>query len=171
MSHRERLVLPERCNFSSYPKRECLTFGGHFTLNNYRNLFITSHVLFLLPYTYSLLFLRRTLLNILLLTSDLFAAFFDILTVGFRLTPYFCIAFLCIVIGIVLYEAGPSPAAAEDRILGVGGTPVTIEFRDRGKRNRNKSSTTMPPPPTSSLMCTEHAGNLSPSGILDRELT
>ena len=128
----------------------------------------------------------RALLNILLLTSDLFAAFFDILTIGFRLTPYFCFAFLCIVIGIVLYEAGPSPASAaattDDRILGAGGTPITIEFRDRG--GRRKTCSTMVTSPmaggaagaaaegatSSSLMSTEHAGNLTPHGM-ERVLT
>ena len=123
----------------------------------------------------------RALLNILLLTSDLFAAFFDVLNTGFRLTPYFCVAFLCIVIGIVLYESGPSPADIDDRIFGAGGTPVTIEFRDRGRGRRQESSTTMASPiaradgcivaetTSSSLMSTEHVGNLSP--FVNRELT
>lgn len=123
-------------------------------------------------------FLPRALLNILLLTSDLFAAFFDVLNTGFRLTPYFCVAFLCIVVGIVLYEAGPSPAAAatvEDRILGVGGgAPVTIEFRDRGRRRNDHAGGAIAGEAASStlMMSTEHAGNLSPSGgVMDREIT
>lgn len=71
-------------------------------------------------------------------------------------------------VGIVLYEAGPSPADARP----IAGTPVTIEFRERA-RAKQKDSTNATTGPgveaTSSLMSTEHAGNVSPN--LERELT
>ena len=42
---------------------------------------------------------EAALLNILLLTSDLYAAIFDVIAFGIRLTPYFYGAFVCIVVG------------------------------------------------------------------------
>ncbi len=181
-------MLPERCNFSLSLKREYVGDNANCTVHGDRSniakaLIRTSlftHFIFVLSFPH--MSVPRALLNILLLTSDLFAAFFDVLNTGFRLTPYFCAAFLCIVIGIVLYESGPSPADVDDRIFGAGGTPVTIEFRDRGNGRRQESSTTMASPFTraggcivvaettsSSLMSTEHAGNLNP--FVNRELT
>ena len=87
---------------------------------------------------------EAALLNLLLLTSDLFAALFDVLTGSLRLTPYFYGAFSLIVFGIVLYEAGPGPAERH-----AGGTPLAIEFRQKHRAGVHS--------PTA----TEHAGNLS----------
>jgi solute carrier family 35 protein F1/2 len=100
---------------------------------------------------------EAALLNILLLTSDLFAAIFDVEENGLRLSPYFYAAFACIVIGIVLYEAGPSPA--EQHAV----TPLAIEFHCREKKVGH--SVVVP----SSASTTEHAGNLSKD--VDAEFT
>lgn len=92
------------------------------------------------------------LLNILLLSSDLFAAIFDVMFNGVRLSPYFYVAFACIVVGIVLYEAGPSPAEQHH----VPKTPMAIEFHSRKKTARQLDVV-----PMSTASITEHAGNLS----------
>ena len=98
------------------------------------------------------------LLNILLLSSDLFAAIFDVMSNGVKLTTYFYVAFACIVIGIVLYEAGPSPA--EQDHAGGGGTPMAIEFHSR-ERKAAGNSVAAAAVVLSSSTTTEHAGNLS----------
>ena len=92
-------------------------------------------------------------MNILLLSSDLFAAIFDVMTNGVKLTAYFYVAFACIVIGIVLYEAGPSPAEQDH----AGGTPMAIEFHSRERKAGNSAAAVV----LSSSSTTEHAGNLS----------
>lgn len=81
-------------------------------------------------------------MNLMLLSSDLIAAIFDVMLFGIHLTPYFYAAFVLIVTGVVLYEAAPSPA---DQPVDLP-TPLAIEFRTRQ---------------SSSNMETEHAGNLS----------
>ncbi|KAL3822121.1 hypothetical protein ACHAXA_011899 [Cyclostephanos tholiformis] len=95
---------------------------------------------------------EAALLNILLLSSDLFAAIFDVMFNGIRLSRYFYVAFACIVIGIVLYEAGPSPAEQNHSVE----TPMSIEFHSMKKRERQSDVV-----PLSSTSSTEHAGNLS----------
>jgi hypothetical protein len=92
-------------------------------------------------------------LNILLLSSDLFAALFDVMFNGVRLSPYFYVAFACIVVGIVLYEAGPSPAEQHHTPK----TPMAIEFHSRKKKKARQSDVA----PLSTASITEHAGNLS----------
>jgi solute carrier family 35 protein F1/2 len=83
---------------------------------------------------------EAALLNLSLLTSDLYAALFDIISVGLELTRYYYIAFVLIFAGIVLYEASLSPSTR--------GTdaPVDIEIRQVRKRG--------------SMETTEHAGNV-----------
>jgi solute carrier family 35 protein F1/2 len=83
---------------------------------------------------------EAALLNLSLLTSDLYAALFDIISVGLELTRYYYIAFILIFTGIVLYESGPSP---NTRIMEA---PMDIEIRRVHK--------------TASLESTEHAGNV-----------
>ena len=100
------------------------------------------------------------LLNILLLSSDLFAAIFDVMTNGVKLTAYFYVAFACIVIGIVLYEAGPSPAD-QDHAGGGGGTPMAIEFHSRERKAAGNTAASAAAVVLSSSSTTEHAGNLS----------
>ena len=100
-------------------------------------------------YTQSFLLVISALLNILLLSSDLYAAIFDVIAIGYELTGYFYLAFLCIVVGIVLYEAGPSPAES-----GPTTTPMAIEFSHKEKRVDETSL---------SVEMTEHAGNLTSS--------
>jgi len=68
---------------------------------------------------------EAALLNLLLLTSDLYAAIFDVLTIGLVLTPLFYFAFVLILVGLVIYEAGPSPAEQPTSMP----TPAAIEFR------------------------------------------
>ena len=89
---------------------------------------------------------EAALLNLLLLTSDLYALF-DLLTVGLTLTPYFYVAFGLIFAGIVVYEAAPSPADEQHPT----GTPLAIEFHHREKKDIAEHSSSM----------TEHAGNLT----------
>ena len=91
---------------------------------------------------------EAALLNLLLLTSDLYAALFDLLTVGLTLTPYFYVAFGLIFAGIVVYEAAPSPA---DEQHPTTGTPLAIEFHHRDKKDIAEHSSSM----------TEHVGNLT----------
>lgn len=90
---------------------------------------------------------EAALLNLLLLTSDLYAAIFDVLTVGLSLKPSFYVAFCLILCGIVLYEAGPSPTEQHPR-----DTPLAIEFRQRERKHEM---------PITSSTVTELAGNLS----------
>ena len=90
---------------------------------------------------------EAALLNLLLLTSDLYAALFDLLTVGLTLTPYFYVAFSLIFAGIVVYEAAPSPADKQHPT----GTPLAIEFHHRDKKDIAEHSSSM----------TEHVGNLT----------
>lgn len=52
---------------------------------------------------------EAALLNLSLLTSDLWATIFSVLAVGFVPSSFYFIAFLLIVSGIILYEAAPSP--------------------------------------------------------------
>ena len=52
---------------------------------------------------------EAALLNLSLLTSDLWATIFSVFAVGFVPSSYYFIACFLIVIGIVLYEAAPSP--------------------------------------------------------------
>ena len=101
------------------------------------------------------------LLNILLLSSDLFAAIFDVMTNGVKLTTYFYVAFACIVIGIVLYEAGPSPADQDHAGGAGGGTPSAIEFHSRERRAAGNTAAPAAVVVLSSSSTTEHAGNLS----------
>lgn len=89
---------------------------------------------------------EAALLNLLLLTSDLYAAVFDVLTEGLAPTPYFYAAFCLIFCGIVLYEAGTSPVERGPS----GTTPGAIEFRQREMK--------IVAPWTSSAE-TQHAGN------------
>lgn len=84
---------------------------------------------------------EAALLNLSLLTSDLYAALFDIVTVGLELTKYYYIAFLLIFTGIVLYESGPSPSRR------LTDAPVDIEIHRVRKR--------------ASIETTEHAGNVA----------
>jgi len=99
---------------------------------------------------------EAALLNLSLLTSDLYAAIFDVLTTGLQLTIHFYIAFFLIFAGIVLYEAGPSPANIHQ-----GATPLDIQIRKRksmGYETNNLSASE-----------TEHTSNL---GVLKQiELT
>ena len=67
---------------------------------------------------------EAALLNLLLLTSDLYAVVFDAARHGVRPTPHFYAAFLLILLGIVLFEAAPGPSAPR-----AGGTPTQIELR------------------------------------------
>ncbi|KAL7496391.1 hypothetical protein ACHAWT_004703 [Skeletonema menzelii] len=52
---------------------------------------------------------EAALLNLSLLTSDLWATIFSVLAVGFVPSTLYFVAFLLIVTGIILYEAAPSP--------------------------------------------------------------
>jgi hypothetical protein len=70
-----------------------------------------------------------------------------VIAIGLQLSVYFYIAFICIVTGIILYEAGPSPADAPT------GTPLAIEYVNREKKGDE----------TISVEMTEHAGNLRSS--------
>lgn len=101
---------------------------------------------------------EAALLNLSLLTSDLYAAIFDVLAIGIVLTPYFYVAFCLVFFGIVLYEAGPSPAEQHPT-----NTPLSIEFRDRGKKRHEVDVT--------SSTATEHVGNLGENVDVDGELT
>lgn len=56
---------------------------------------------------------EAALLNLSLLTSDLFATIFSVFAVGFVPPSFYYVAFLLIVTGIILYEAAPSPAGQE----------------------------------------------------------
>eukprot|EP00804_Cyclotella_cryptica_P003253 CCRYP_010496-RA/>CCRYP_010496-RA protein AED:0.47 eAED:0.47 QI:0/-1/0/1/-1/0/1/0/193 len=85
---------------------------------------------------------EAALLNLSLLTSDLYAALFDVVSVGLELIPYYYLAFCLIFTGIVLYESGPSPV--ESPIT----APVDIEIRQIHKSASVFSATT------------EHAGTL-----------
>ena len=67
--------------------------------------------------------------------------------------PYFYITFACIVIGIVLYEAGLSPAKQDH----AGGTLMAIKFHSRERKAGNLAAAVI----LSSLTTTEHVGNLS----------
>lgn len=101
---------------------------------------------------------EAALLNLMLLTSDLFAAIFDVIRIGIRLTPYFYGAFALICFGIVLYEAAPSPTET-----GSEATPKDIEFQHAGNivhSSREEDAT-------------EHAGNLgrNNSRLFSVELT
>lgn len=84
---------------------------------------------------------EAALLNLSLLTSDLYAALFDILSVGMELTWYYYISFVLIFTGIVLYESGPSPS------IRLVSTPLDIEIRQVRKHESAGS-------------ITEHARNL-----------
>ena len=97
---------------------------------------------------------EAALLNLSLLTSDLYAALFDVLAIGVVLSSYFYAAFILIFFGIVLYEAGPSPAEQHP-------TPMSIEFRDRTAKKHEMHVT--------SSTVTDLAGNLSEN--VDGELT
>jgi solute carrier family 35 protein F1/2 len=79
---------------------------------------------------------EAALLNLSLLTSDLYAALFDVVSVGLELTPYYYLAFCLIFTGIVLYESGPSPG--ESPMM----TPVDIEIRHVHKSSSLFSATT-----------------------------
>ena len=70
------------------------------------------------------------------------------IAIGYELTGYFYLAFFCIVVGIVLYEAGPSAAES-----GPTTTPMPIEFTHKEKKMDE----------TLSVEMTEHAGNLTSS--------
>ena len=74
-----------------------------------------------------LLVSEAALLNLMLLTSDLYAALFDVIRVGLHLTGYFYTAFGMICFGIILYEAGPSPTESGNSET----TPKDIEFHSR----------------------------------------
>ena len=91
---------------------------------------------------------EAALLNISLLTSDLYAALFDIITQGFEMTRYYYIAFILIFGGIVLYESGPSPST------GQLDAPINIEIRQVHKHQME--------------MVTEHARNAT---NIETELT
>jgi len=90
-----------------------------------------------------LLVSEAALLNLMLLTSDLYAALFDVIRVGLHLTSYFYAAFGMICFGIVLYEAGPSPTESGGSEI----TPKDIEFHSREDDDGFAA-------------VTEHAGNL-----------
>ena len=72
---------------------------------------------------------EAALLNLLLLTSDLYAAIFDVVRTGLHLSSSYFIAFFLILAGIVLYEAGPSPASQQSD------TPLGIEIRQKKQKN------------------------------------
>jgi len=112
---------------------------------------------------------EAALLNILLLTSDLYAALFDVIAFGIRLTPYFYGGFVCIVIGIVLYEAAPSPAEQPINVS----TPMAIEFKHPQGKKKDDANVEMTQTEhtshLSSSVITQHAANLSPN--LDGKLT
>ncbi len=76
------------------------------------------------------------------------AAVFDVITIGLHLTSYFYIALFLIVSGIVLYEAGPSPATQHPT-----STPISIEIRERRRKPEVMDMT--------SSIVTDIAGNLS----------
>lgn len=94
-----------------------------------------------------LLVSEAALLNLMLLTSDLYAAVFDVIRIGLHLTGYFYAAFAMICFGIVLYEAGPSPTESSSNV-----TPKDIEFRSREGEAGFADSF---------AASTEHAGNLT----------
>lgn len=52
---------------------------------------------------------EAALLNLSLLTADLWATIFSVLAMGFVPSSFYFIALLLIVFGIILYEAAPSP--------------------------------------------------------------
>jgi solute carrier family 35 protein F1/2 len=79
---------------------------------------------------------EAALLNLSLLTSDLYAALFDVVSVGLELTPYYYLAFCLIFTGIVLYESGPSPGESPMK------TPMDIEIPHVHKSSSLFSATT-----------------------------
>ena len=89
---------------------------------------------------------EAALLNLMLLTSDLYASVFDVIRIGLHLTGYFYAAFAMICFGIVLYEAGPSPTESSSNV-----TPKDIEFRSPEGEGFADSF----------AASTEHAGNLT----------
>lgn len=99
---------------------------------------------------------EAALLNLSLLTSDLYAAIWDVIRIGLQLTPMYYLAFFLIFAGIVFYEAGPSPSERQ-----APSTPQDIEFRQRGQKYDLSKS-----------IATEHAGNISHEGRrMEAELT
>lgn len=66
---------------------------------------------------------EAALLNLSLLTSDLWATIFSAVAIGFVPSIFYYVTFLLIVAGIVLYEAAPSPAGHN--------TPTDIKIRVR----------------------------------------
>lgn len=100
-----------------------------------------------------LLVSEAALLNLMLLTSDLYAALFDVIRVGIHLNGNFYAAFGMISFGIILYEAGPSPT--ERVACGSENTPRDIEFHSREE---------------GSFAATEHTGNLGNKSRLQGEL-
>lgn len=113
------------------------------------SVFISISLLLLLLSHYTFIpLVVSALLNILLLSSDLYAAIFDVIAIGYELSGYFFLAFFCIVVGIILYESGPSPAES-----GPTTTPMAIEFSHQEKKMDD----------TISVEMTEHAGNLRSS--------
>eukprot|EP00986_Skeletonema_menzelii_P006442 scaffold2430_cov146-Skeletonema_menzelii.AAC.14 len=100
-----------------------------------------------------LLVSEAALLNLMLLTSDLYAALFDVIRVGIHLTGYFYAAFGMISFGIIVYEAGPSPTESDG--CGSANTPRDIEFHSRED---------------GSFAATEHTGNLGNKSRLHGEL-
>ena len=100
-----------------------------------------------------LLVSEAALLNLMLLTSDLYAVLFDVIRIGLHLTSYFFAAFGMICFGIVLYEAGPSPTKSD----GPENTPNDIEFHPRDEGD-------------SFTAVTKHADNLGNTSRLHGEL-
>mmetsp|Transcript_2644 Transcript_2644/g.5920 ORF Transcript_2644/g.5920 Transcript_2644/m.5920 type:complete len:560 (+) Transcript_2644:277-1956(+) len=102
---------------------------------------------------------EAALLNLLLLTSDFYAVIFDVIMIGLKLTPLFFLAIFLILSGLVIYEAGPSPAAKQQQLAR---TPSAIEFHQRGTELDNMLD-------VGSSRPTEHAENLGADA--GRELT
>lgn len=91
---------------------------------------------------------EAALLNLSLLTSDLWATIFSVLAVGFVPSGLYFVAFLLIVAGIVLYEAAPSPLGHT--------TPKDMNIKIKSAHHFESD-------------VTERAGNLSGNVQLGRE--
>lgn len=61
-----------------------------------------------------LLISEAALLNLSLLTTDLWSATFSVLTEGITPSPLFWVALVVIFLGVFLYEMGPSPVAQHE---------------------------------------------------------
>lgn len=125
---------------------------------SWRMVMFSAHVVFRLLYGIGeMTFLyvsEAALLNILLLASDLYAAVFDTLEMGVKLPPEFWLAFVLIMVGLIIYEAAPSPAEQTSHLA----TPSAIEFR---QRRGKKEILPLSPHESLSMETTAHMNNLS----------